>query len=90
MEEFKFVNKKFRLLALLYAKQDKDGCANITQAELGEQLSLNRNTVGKMLAELAEGEYVSANNKHPGRYHVSEKACRLVEQILGKAREGEF
>lgn len=75
------VNNNFKVLAYLYDHKDKENLVKITQAEIGDDLELNRGTINYVFKSLKDNGYLIHDDTRIGRYYLTDDAVRIVEMF---------
>lgn len=73
------VNNNFKLLVYLYDRKDTENLIKTTQAEISEDLQLNRGTVNLIFKNLKENGYLLQDKSRIGRYYLTNDAVKIVE-----------
>lgn len=68
----------YKVLSLMYDKRDKDNVVYITQNEIADELDLNKSTINLMIKALRENEYITQDEKHMGRYALTDAGVKTV------------
>ena len=72
-------NNNFLVLAYLYDRKDKENLVRITQGDISEDLGLSKGTVITIFKSLKEYGYLGKDEKHIGRYLLTNDAVKVVE-----------
>ena len=72
-------NNNFLVLSYLYDRKDKENLVRITQGDISEDLGLSKGTVITIFKNLKEYGYLGKDEKHIGRYLLTNDAVKVVE-----------
>jgi len=74
-----FTNQAYNVLSFLYDKRVDKTFVAITQSEIADELGSNKMTINNIFKDLKQSEYIIQEEKKLGRYHLTDKAIKLVE-----------
>lgn len=79
-----FINERYKVLVCLYKRQiEVNGkiYAPLSQEEISQVVGVSKATVNNVLKELKNEKYIVQQNRTRGKYTLTDKAIRLINEL---------